>query len=128
MSPLRFWVSVLGVGGAIIAIGCDKDPARDDALFCERAYAVCPSFSPASKEDATECARVIDGPCGTTMRQYLRCVAGKCDDAGAIDFGVAESSCGVFLDAYRDCTKSDADADACVADASACDVDASEPG
>lgn len=107
LSRFLLCTCVLGVVGSFVAIGCKRDPARTDADVCERAYSVCPNVVPVSSQDVTNCARSLDGPCGTTMRQYLRCVAGKCDDAGGIDLGAVESSCGVVLDAYRTCTSTD---------------------
>lgn len=113
VARVRLCVGVVGVVGPslTLAFGCHSDPARTDALACERAYSVCPNVVPASSEDITACTRRLDGPCGTTMRQYLRCVSGKCDDAGEVDLGAAESACGFVLDAYRECTTTDAGID-----------------
>lgn len=108
VSRVALWIGAVGIVGSSLVFACRSDPARADALVCERAYSVCPNVQPASSSDITDCARQLDGPCGTTMRQYIRCVAGKCDDAGDVDLGATESSCGFVLDAYRACTQTDA--------------------
>jgi hypothetical protein len=41
------------------------------------------------------------------MRQYLRCVTGKCDDAGLIDQLAIAAECGPIIEAYRECEPTD---------------------
>lgn len=114
---MRFskWAAVLGtfgVAGALV-VACDKGPASAlDAIACERAYSVCPGSSVVSSKDYTDCARSLDGRCGTTMRQYIQCIRGKCDDAGAVDRSANQGQCAIVLNAYNDCANTDAGGEA----------------
>jgi hypothetical protein len=89
---------------------CKADPALNDATACEKTYFICPSSPRASSEDVSACARTLDAPCGTIMRQYLACATGNCDDAGVLDEGAVQSKCGLILEAYRKCGSTDASA------------------
>lgn len=95
----------IGVFGPIALFACKEDKASADAFACERSYAVCPS-GVASSDDVTACARALEGLCGRIMEQYLACIPGKCDDAGAVDR--ADSTCTALLDQYRSCATADA--------------------
>jgi hypothetical protein len=94
---------VFAIGG----IACKSDPARLSELTCEKVYAVCPSLPRPTAQEVTACGHVIDGSFGTAMRQYLRCVTGKCDDAGLIDQLAIAAECGPIIEAYRECEPTD---------------------
>jgi hypothetical protein len=91
------------------AAACEEhaDPARTTAITCERVYRVCPGLSPATESEATACADVFQSRCGAEMRQHIQCVAGKCDDAGAVDRGEVERVCFATIKSYRECTETD---------------------
>lgn len=82
---------------------CDADKARTTVITCEKVYRVCPSMPAANEEEAAQCADVFQGRCGAEMRQYIQCVMGRCDDAGAVDRVGAENACFSTVQAYRSC-------------------------
>jgi hypothetical protein len=94
---------------AVLLVACKEhaDPARTTAITCERVYRVCPGISPATKDEAAQCADIFQGRCGAEMRQHIQCVTGKCDDAGAVDRIEVERVCFSTIASYRECDESD---------------------
>lgn len=102
LARCAFAFCALGVAGSLLVIACDQGPVGTlDIYACERAYSVCPNVRPLGSQDYTDCARALDGPCGTTARQYIQCITGKCDDAGTVDRGV--NQCVLIFNAYQTC-------------------------
>lgn len=109
MKRWLLWACATATIGTCLLVACKgEDKARTEASVCERAYSVCPAVQPISSDDITACAQLTDGRCGTTMRRYIQCATGKCDDAGLIDVSAIDSECGLILNAYRTCSESDA--------------------